>query len=89
MAADWGIISNSLLIYYDYESEASIAINPVNQSQTEHVDIIFNFIRELIEEKRIVVRHVSNVSQLADLFAKPLDFNRFVDLRKTVGVCEV
>ncbi|KAL1204470.1 Retrovirus-related Pol polyprotein from transposon RE1 [Cardamine amara subsp. amara] len=84
MAADYGMTSNSILIYCDNESAINIAKNPVQHSRTKHIDIRHHFIRELVEEKLIVVDHVSTEFQLADLFTKPLDFNRFVSLRKAL-----
>ncbi|KAL1212165.1 Retrovirus-related Pol polyprotein from transposon TNT 1-94 [Cardamine amara subsp. amara] len=89
MAADYGMIYDSLLIYCDNESAINIAKNLVQHSRTNHIDIRYHFIRELVKEKLIVVDHVSTDFQLVDLFIKPLDFNRFVSLRKTIGVCEI
>ncbi|KAL1191699.1 Retrovirus-related Pol polyprotein from transposon RE1 [Cardamine amara subsp. amara] len=89
MAADYGMTSDSILIYCDNESAINIAKNPVQHSRTKHIDIRHHFIRELVKEKLIVVDHVSTEFQLADLFTKPLDFNRFVSLRKAICVCEI
>ncbi|KAL1222467.1 Retrovirus-related Pol polyprotein from transposon RE1 [Cardamine amara subsp. amara] len=89
MATDYGMTSDSILIYCDNESAINIAKNPVQHSRTKHIDIRHHFIRELVKEKLIVVDHVSTEFQLANLFTKPLDFNRFVSLRKAIGVCEI
>jgi len=67
----------------------SIAKNHVQHSRTKHIDIRHHFIRELVEAKQIVIGHVGNEHQLADLFTKPLDFNRFISLRPSIGVCEL
>ncbi|KAL1215127.1 Retrovirus-related Pol polyprotein from transposon RE1 [Cardamine amara subsp. amara] len=89
MAEDYGMTSDSLLIYCDNESAINIAKNPVQHSRTKHINIRHHFICELVEEKLVIVDHVSTEFQLADLFTKPLDFNRFVSLRKAIGVCEI
>ena len=89
MAEDYGMISDSLLILCDNQSAISIAKNPVQHSHTKHIDIRHHFIRELVEAKLIVIDHVGTEHQLADLFTKPLDFNRFISLRPSIGVCEL
>ena len=55
----------------------NISKNPVQHSRTKYIDICHLFIRELVENKCIVLEHVGTNDQLADLFTKPLDETRF------------
>ena len=89
MSADYGMDSGSLLVLCDNKSAINISKNPVQHSRTKHIDIRHHFIRELVEEKQVVIEHVVTVSQLVDLFTKPLDFNRFITLRNAIGICEM
>ena len=54
-----------------------------------HIDICHHFIRELIENKSFVIKHVATDMQLADIFAKALDASSFISLRKALGICIV
>ncbi|CAA7018890.1 unnamed protein product [Microthlaspi erraticum] len=87
MSADYGMESGPFLVYCDNKSAIDISKNPVQHSRTKHIDIRHHFVRELVEEKQVVLEHVVTDLQLADLFTKPLDFNRFVTLRNSIGIC--
>jgi len=89
MVADYGMISDSLLIYCDNQSAINIGNNLVQHSRTKHIDILHHFICKLVEAKLIVVDHVSTEYQLSDLCTKILDFNSLSDLRKLIGVPEI
>lgn len=88
MIADYCMESGTLQVYCDNKSAIDISKNPVQHSRTNHIDIRHHFIRELVEGKQVVIEHVVTELQLADLFTKALDFNRFVTLRNSIGVCE-
>ena len=75
--------------YCDNKSAIDISKNPVQHSRTKHIDVRHHFIQELVEAKRIEIEHVATEAQLADLFTKANDFNRFVTLRNLIGVCEL
>ncbi|GAA0171217.1 hypothetical protein LIER_25303 [Lithospermum erythrorhizon] len=45
------------------------------------------FIRELVEDKVILLKHVSIEKQLADIFTKALDATKFKSLRSSFGLC--
>lgn len=87
MSADYGMESGPFLVYCDNISATNISKNPVQHSRTKHIDIQHHFIRELVEQKHVEIEHVVTDLQLADLFTKLLDFNRFVTLRDFIGVC--
>jgi len=89
MAADYGMIYGSLLIYCDNQSALNIRNNLVQHSRTKHIDILHHFIRELVEAKLIVVDHLSSEYQLSDLCTKILEFISLNDLRKLIGVREI
>ena len=46
-----------------------------------------HFIRELVENKIVVVEHVTTEQQLVDIFTKALDASKFVSLKKILGIC--
>lgn len=89
MVVDYSMTSESLIIHRDKQSSINIAKSHIQHSRTKHIDTMHLFIREFIEEKLIVVEHVSTDFQLAYIFTTPLDFNRFVNLRKVIGVCDL
>lgn len=84
MSADYGMDYGQFLVHCDNKSAINISKNSVQHSRTKHIDIRHHFIRELVEKKEVVIEHV-----VSDIFTKPLDFNRFVNLRTAIGICEI
>ena len=87
MLVDYGINEKSALLLCDNQSAISISKNPVFHSRTKHIKMREHFIRELVKNKEIVIEYLNTKSQLADLFTKPLDVQRFEFLRMSIGVC--
>ena len=46
-----------------------------------------HFIKELLENKSIVIEYVATDMQLADIFTKTFDASRFIFLKKVLGIC--
>ena len=73
-------------IHLSLDNKAAIdsSYNPENHSRTKHIDRRHYFIRELVEEGRLVVPFVSSEDNLADFFTKPLKPVRFFVLRDKI-----
>ena len=89
MLEDYGIVQDTLVVYCDNTNAINISKNHVQHFRTKHIDIRHHFIRELVENKTIVIEHVATQNQLADIFTKALESSKFVFLRKALGICIV
>ena len=87
MLKDYEFDLDTLTIFCDNTSAINISKNPVQHSTTKHIDIRHHFIRELVENKTLVLEYIETEKQLADIFTKALDSVRFDSLRKSFGVC--
>ena len=76
-------------IHLSLDNKAAIdsSYNPENHARTKHIDRRHYFIRELVEEGRLVVPFVSTVDNHADFFTKPLRPCRFFELRNKIMNC--
>ena len=73
----------------DNTSAINISKNLVQHSRTKHIDIRHHFIRELVENKSVVIEHIAIDMQLADIFTKAFDASRFISLKIALGICIV
>ncbi|CAM8993750.1 unnamed protein product [Rhodiola kirilowii] len=89
MLSEYGVEQKEMTFYCDNMSAISISKNPVQHSKTKHIDIRHHFIRELVEQKVVILKHVTTDKQLADIFTKPLDAAQFETLRSSLGLCVV
>ncbi|CAM8996320.1 unnamed protein product [Rhodiola kirilowii] len=89
MLSEYGVEQKEMTLYCDNMSAISISKNTVQHSRTKHIDIRHHFIRELVEQKVVTLKHVTTDKQLADIFTKPLDAAQFETLRSSLGLCVV
>ena len=71
-------------LFCDNKAAIDSSYNPENHSRTKHIDRRHYFIRELVEDGKIVVPYVSSTDNLADFFTKPLSSARFFALRDKI-----
>ena len=48
-----------------------------NNTRTKHIDIRHHFIREQVQKRHIILDFVNSNNQLADIFTKPLNEEKF------------
>ena len=84
--AELGFKGDSDPIHLSLDNKAAIdsSYNPENHARTKHIDRRHYFIRELVEEGRLVVPFVTSVDNHADFCTKPLKPARFFVLRDKI-----
>ena len=82
-----GATASNMTLYCHNLNTINISKNPVQLSRTKHIDIQHHFIRSLVEDKFIELKHVPTKQQLAHIFTKRLDASRFETLRTYLGLC--
>lgn len=73
-------------IFYDNTSTVALSKNYVFHKRTKHVDAKYHFIRELIKNDEIVLKHCRSQEQFADIFTKALACESFVYLKNYLGI---
>ena len=87
--ADYDIEFTKIPIYCDNTSAIAISNNPVLHSRTKHIDVRYHFIRDHVLKGDVELHFIPTDYQLADLFTKPLDENRFNFLISELGMLNV
>ena len=77
--------SEPVEIYEDNQSCIHL-LSKWEHKKLKHVDIKYNFVRDLAEEKKIIVKFVCTNEQVADIFTKSLCGEKFFKFRDSIGL---
>ena len=65
----------------DNTSIINISKNLVFHSRIKHIEIHHHFLRDRVANGTVFLDYVNTENQIADIFMKPLNEDRFCDLR--------
>lgn len=70
----------------DNKSSISLTKNPIGHGRSKHIETKFHFIRDQVSKGKIEVVYCQTEKQAADVLTKALKTDRFIELRKMLGV---
>ncbi|XP_075077342.1 secreted RxLR effector protein 161-like [Nicotiana tabacum] len=76
----------SVLVYCDSEAAISSTKDPKFHCKTKHIDIKYNYARDMVRRKVVNVKYVSTKDMLVDPLTKPLSRDAFVRHTKSQGL---
>nr|XP_029714219.1 uncharacterized protein LOC115258279 [Aedes albopictus]XP_029716415.1 uncharacterized protein LOC115259761 [Aedes albopictus] len=79
-------VEESVVYYEDNQSCMRVAEEPRDSRRMKHVDIKFNFIRELVQRGDMVIKYIPSERQLADVMTKGLPAVAFKRLLEAIGI---
>ena len=74
------------VIYEDNAAAEKLCKNNVLHSRTKHIDIRHHFIREIVQQGKIEIKHLASTDMLADIMTKALAFPTFNKLGQHIVV---
>ncbi|GJY64771.1 hypothetical protein Tco_0466231 [Tanacetum coccineum] len=86
---DCDIIYEKVPIFYDNTNAIAISNNLVLHSRTNHINIIYHFIRDHVLKGDIELYFIPTQYQLVDIFTKPLDEPTFKRLIVELGILNI
>jgi hypothetical protein len=60
------------LLYNDNAGAVSLTKNTKGNTRVKHIDVRHHYVRDLVEDGKIVIHHIPSSDNLADIFTKPL-----------------
>ncbi|GJV85897.1 retrovirus-related pol polyprotein from transposon TNT 1-94 [Tanacetum coccineum] len=83
---DYGLGFNKIPMFYDNKSAIALCCNNVQHSRSKHINIIFHFIKEQVENGVVELYFVNMEYQLADIFTKAICRERIEFLINKLGM---
>ena len=82
---DFGVTQIKIPIKCDNTSAINLSKNPIQHSRTKYIEIRHHFLKDHVQNKNIILEFVPTKDQLADIFTKPLNLDRFQLIRGELG----
>ena len=69
-------------VFEDNQGVVTLAENPLSSARSEHIDVRFHFVRELLRAKKINIQFVTSEEQHADILTNSLAATPFKSHRR-------
>ena len=73
-------------IYCNNQSGIKLFENPVFHDKSKHIDIKYQYIRDMVEKGVLKLQYVATDEQVADVLTKPLSKVKFEYFKDKLGV---
>jgi hypothetical protein len=81
-----GLVQQDVRIYCNSHSEIFLAKIPTYHSKTKHIDIQYHFVRDMVEEKKVLLMKVETLNNVADSLKKSMRTEKFSWCRGSMGI---
>nr|GEU50692.1 retrotransposon protein, putative, unclassified [Tanacetum cinerariifolium] len=85
---DYGVRLDDILIMCDNNGAIDLSKNPIQHSQTKHIEIHHHFLHNNVQKGNISIEKVSSEDNIADILTKPLKREPFNYLCLVLGMME-
>ena len=68
------------------QSAIFIVKNPTYHSNTKHIDVQYHFVRDMVEEKKVLLEKVYTLKNVVDSLTKSMSIEKFSWCRVTMGI---
>eukprot|EP00253_Pinus_taeda_P030532 PITA_30532 len=80
------LVQGAIRIDCDSQSEIFLAKNPAYHSKTKHIDVQYHFVRDMIEEKKVLLVKVDTLNNTVDALTKYVSSDKFSWCRETMVI---
>ena len=81
-----GLVHGAIRIDCDSQSEIFLAKNPAYHSKTKHIDVQYHFVRDMIEDRTVLLVNVDTLKNTTDALTKSVSSEKFSSCREAMGI---
>jgi hypothetical protein len=81
-----GLVQQAVRLDCDNQSAIFLAKNPTYHLKKKHIDVQYHFVRDMVEEKKVLLEKVDTLKNVADLLTKSVSTEKFSWCRVTMGI---
>ena len=81
-----GLVQGAIRIDRDSQSVIFLVKNLAYHSNTKHIDVQYHFVRDMIEDKKVLLLKVDTLKNTVDALTKSVSSEKFSRCRETMGV---
>eukprot|EP00253_Pinus_taeda_P003374 PITA_03374 len=86
LCSSMGLVQGAIKIDCDSQSAIFLAKNPAYHSKTKHIDVQYHFVRDMIEDKKVLLVKVDTLKNTVDALKKSMSSEKFSWCRETMGI---
>lgn len=86
LCSSMGLVQGAIRIDCDNQSAIFLAKNPAYHSKTKHIDVQYHFVRDMIEDKKVLLVKVDTLKNTADALTKSVSSEKFSWCREAMGI---
>jgi hypothetical protein len=81
-----GFEQQAMRINCDSQSAIFLAKNPTYHSRMKHIDVQYHFMRDMVENKKVLLEKVDTLKNIADSLTKSVSVEKFSWCREAMGI---
>jgi len=86
LCLDIGLVQQEVRLDCDSQSAIFLAKNSAYHSKTKHIDVQYHFVRDMVEEKKVLLEKVDTLKNVANSLTKSVSTENFSWCRVTMGI---
>ena len=86
LCSSMGLVQEAIGIDCDSQSAIFLEKNPAYHSKTKHIDVQYHFVRDMIEDKKVLLVKVDTLKNTANTLTKSVSFKKFSWCREAMGI---
>jgi hypothetical protein len=84
-----GLVQQEVRLYCDSQSAIFLENNPAYHLKTKHIDVQYHFVRDMVEEKKVLLEKVDTLKNVVDSLTKSVSMEKFSWCRVTMGIASL